>query len=114
VTIQNDQGEVFTFLLRINADKTAYTARIGAFGESAHYDLVATVLDYKHQKLTKIVGAVVSELPPVTDTSSHFVGVAGLLGVVWPYLLLLLLALCGYFLWQRQHHKDQRENYAPA
>jgi hypothetical protein len=114
VTIQNEQGEVFTFLLRINTDKTAYTARIGAFGESARYDLVATVLDYKHQKLTKIVGAVVSDLPPIESHESAL-GAASLLNTVWPYLLLLVLALCGYLLWQRQrHHKDQRENYAPA
>lgn len=54
-----DASKTFPFLLRVNAEKTAYTATIGELPESGIYTVTAMVLDYKHQVLKEMEGRVV-------------------------------------------------------
>lgn len=53
-----DPQKTFSFLLRVNSDKTAYTATIGALGESGKYNLDISIVDYKNRGLKKIVGSI--------------------------------------------------------
>lgn len=59
VTIRDayDPDAVFTFLLKINKEKTAYSATIGALETSGLYDFTVDILDYENQGLRKIAGA---------------------------------------------------------
>ena len=53
-----DATKSFPFLLRVNADKTYYTATIGALGRSGNYTLNIVVLDYQNQGLKRIHGTI--------------------------------------------------------
>ena len=64
-----DASKTFPFLLRVNAEKTAYTATIGALPESGIYTVTAMVLDYKHQVLKEMEGRVVV---PGIPQSTHW------------------------------------------
>jgi hypothetical protein len=55
----NDASKKFPFLLRVNADKSAYTATIGTLPEIGIYTVRAFVLDYKHQVLKEMEGRVI-------------------------------------------------------
>ena len=52
----DDSSKKFSFLLRVNEDKTAYEATIGALGKSGDYRLDAIILDYKNQSLKRLDG----------------------------------------------------------
>ncbi|HEY4504045.1 MAG TPA: hypothetical protein VJJ28_02975, partial [Candidatus Paceibacterota bacterium] len=51
-----DSSKVFTFLLRVNKDNTAYTATIASLERSGNYKLNAIILDYKNQGLKRLNG----------------------------------------------------------
>ena len=51
-----DPSKRFTFLLRVNKDKTAYDAVIAPLKEDGKYEVTVTILDYKNQGLKKITG----------------------------------------------------------
>jgi len=55
VTIEKDK-KIFSFLLRIDKEKTAYLATIVPPEEARVYPLTFTILDYKNQILKKISG----------------------------------------------------------
>jgi hypothetical protein len=54
-----DPSKTFPFLLRVNEEKTAYTATIGPLRNPGMYRVTAMVLDYKHQVLKEIRGKVI-------------------------------------------------------
>ena len=55
-----DQNKIFSFLLRVNKDKTAYEATIAPLGKSGLYPMNITILDYKNQGLKKITGKILA------------------------------------------------------
>ena len=64
VTLEKDD-KFFSFLLRINKEKTAYLATLMAPEDSGVYPVTITILDYKNQTLKKIPGQlIVSEVKP--------------------------------------------------
>ena len=64
VTLEKDE-KFFSFLLRINKEKTAYLAQIVPPEEPGIYPLTLTVLDYKNQTLKRILGQLeVFEIKP--------------------------------------------------
>lgn len=52
-----DPTSMFTFLLRVNEEKTAYEATIAPLGKSGNYGLNVMVLDYKNQGLKRLEGS---------------------------------------------------------
>lgn len=56
LTDPSDKTKVFTFLLRVNENKTAYEATIASLGRSGDYKLNAIILDYKNQGLKRLNG----------------------------------------------------------
>lgn len=56
LTDPSDKTKVFTFLLRVNENKTAYEATIAPLGRSGDYKLNAIILDYKNQGLKRLNG----------------------------------------------------------
>jgi len=55
ITLLRQDSKSFSFLLRINKDKSAYTASI-LLNDSENYPVAIQVLDYKNQRLKKING----------------------------------------------------------
>lgn len=69
ITLQHpqDKEQAFSFLLRINEDKTAYEATIGALEETGSYDAHITVLDYKNRASKRLNGDLVATVSHVTE-----------------------------------------------
>lgn len=55
VTLEKE-NKFFSFLLRINQDKTAYTAAMASPKDPGVYPLTITILDYKNHTMKKIFG----------------------------------------------------------
>jgi len=58
----NDSARKFSFLLKVNANKTAYEANIAPLGKSGKYPLRITIFDFKNQGVKKITGTLSAEL----------------------------------------------------
>ncbi len=95
-----DKTKTFSFLLRVNADKTAYEANIAPLGRAGEYEFNFQVLDYKHRGLVSVLGTIVSILPAFGSVGSRgmfdkiFFGPLNNLGVV-SLLLALIIILFG-------------------
>lgn len=85
-----DSSKTFSFLLRVNSDKTAYEANIGAFERSGRYEFSLAILDYKHQGLALLSGAFIAKAPDILfgdyvgqpDTSMAIYFLVLLLGIL--------------------------------
>ncbi len=77
-----DATKTFTFLLRVNADKTAYEATIGPLSDSGIYELHISVLDYQNQGLKRIYGQLDSRFVPAPASQSDGLDMQGLLAIV--------------------------------
>ncbi len=85
----NDKDKTFSFLLRVNKDKTAYEANLAAFERPGTYEFALAVLDYKHQGLASLSGAIIAKIPDVfgeQDNRFNFLW----LFMILPILLILL------------------------
>lgn len=51
-----DSTKTFSFLLRVNPEKTAYSATIGPLGDSGKYGLKIAIVDYKNRGMKEIAG----------------------------------------------------------
>jgi len=60
LTDPTDPEKTFSFLLRVNRDKTLYTATIGALGNSGTYKVTISIVDYKNRGLKTIAGQLVA------------------------------------------------------
>lgn len=58
VTLQHpaDPNKTFSFMLRVNEEKTAYEATIAPLGDSGRYGARISIVDYKNQGLKRIAG----------------------------------------------------------
>lgn len=100
----NDKSKTFSFLLRVNKDKTAYQAHIGALERPGKYEFALAILDHKHQGLGTFAGVIVSRIPNLfSDGQGDKVDYTSIL---WLIIVLLLLALILYLLLRRRKCKD--------
>lgn len=51
-----DSTQTFTFLLKINKEKTFYEAVVDALGENGSYPVSVTIFDYKERTISKVKG----------------------------------------------------------
>lgn len=81
VTLQHplNPNKTFSFMLRVNEEKTAYEATIAPLGDSGKYTTRISIVDYKNQGLKKIMGSLFAnallgfsdrECSPVSNTRS--------------------------------------------
>lgn len=97
----SDSSKSFSFLLRINKDKTAYTAKIGALGEAGEYPIVLMLLDYAQQSVSKVEGTLIvkKEVTSLIGATEPTPGLVELLSgrlnlwIIAFMLMILLLAL---------------------
>lgn len=61
----DDPSKVFSFLLRVNKEKTVYEATIGELGHSGRYAISFAVLDHVHRGVRELQGALVVEVSKI-------------------------------------------------
>lgn len=88
-------NRIFSFLLRVNADKTKYVATIDALVRNGSFPLTLQILDYKERSISTIEGTVHTHGAP---TSQELVPVLSILnkGYVGTALALMLLLISLY------------------
>lgn len=89
-----DPSLVFSFLLRVNENRSAYEASIAPLGEEGTFGLHVAVLDHKNRGLRKINGILKSILPfqPITFPNFPWLPIA-----FWLSLLFILLFVAWKF-----------------
>ena len=56
----DDPTKTFSFLLKVNSDKTAYEATIAPLGVSGQYGVKFSIVDFKNRGLKQIIGSLVA------------------------------------------------------
>ena len=118
LTDPKDKNKNFSFLLRINKDKTSYEATIAPLVENGAYGVDIIVYDYKNQKFKKISGILVAHggkiveelITPVVHSVVTYTGVGvgisqiviltaggASLADIWLIILRFLSSLAGFF-----------------
>ena len=88
----DDPTKTFSFLLRVNPEKTAYEANIAPLGRSGLFQFGISILDHKNQGLKKLAGVIVSVVPALLNSNS--LSVIGFISEnKYPVLFLVLLLL---------------------
>ncbi len=106
-----DSSRVFSFLLRVNKDKTAYEATIAPLGMSGNYGMNVTILDYKNQSLKRLKG----ELQAMAlNSTKEFILSGGenleklfivvILGILFVFELIRLISR--FFLNRKQNYEN--------
>lgn len=97
-----DTNQSFSFLLRINKDKSAYTSVIAPFGISGRFPFVVTVFDFKTSQIGYTDGTLDSRVQATEQGGTSSSDEQGLLSmifkysyIVWFLFLLLLLTVMG-------------------
>ncbi len=93
LTSPDDETKTFSFLLRVNKEKTAYTATIGALQVSGIYGVKISIVDYKNQGLKKILGSLSASVETVFDSNQSMLRLLGIfiLNNSWNFLLIIIL-----------------------
>jgi chitodextrinase len=94
LTDPDDATKKFSFLLRVNEEKTRYIATIGPLGKSGKYGVRISIVDYKNQGLKKIEGSLIASvarsfLPSQGNFFSVFISF--IIERFWNLLLLIVL-----------------------
>jgi hypothetical protein len=97
VTLLQDDGKSFSFLLRVNKDKTAFIATLIP-PDPRKYEMKIQVLDYKNQRLKKIDGEL--EIEKLPEAISKPFWVRHKL-YIWGISLLGLLSLILFMIFSR-------------
>ena len=118
LTDPQDKNKSFSFLLRINKDKTSYEATIAPLVKNGAYGVDIIVYDYKNQKFKKISGTLVAHgektveeiATPVVHSVVTYTGVGvgisqiviltaggASLADIWLIILRFLSSLAGFF-----------------
>lgn len=82
----DDPSRVFSFLLRVNRDKTAYEARIGALNDEGVYPAQFTIFDFEAKTMVAFDGTLTAVAPVMVMPSFTSID-------FWAYLFLLILLL---------------------
>jgi hypothetical protein len=103
-----DTSKVFSFLLRVNKQKTAYEAIIGEFGKEGNYDLSFVILDHTNQGLKELKGKLAVKMPAAVSLAVEPVSLFKVFSeliennVLLAIVLIILLVLLGiWFLLRR-------------
>lgn len=102
VQSHSDASQSFSFLLRINKDKSAYTSVIAPFGISGVFPFVVTVFDFKTSQIGYTNGVLDSQVQGIIHGETSTSDMGGLLSIlrkysyiIWFVLLLTMLTFTG-------------------
>jgi hypothetical protein len=97
-----DKTQLFSFLLRINKDKTAYEAQIAPLVDEGYYPTGITIVDYALKEMADVRTTIIVTRPAEREMAAQ--GVFGRINVFFFLLLIALLAL-GYWLIRRDQYR---------
>lgn len=114
MTLLRADGKAFSFLLKINKDKSAYMATILP-PDPEKYPMTIQVLDYKKQRVKKLEGELEIEKLPAQATSEPF-WIRFKLYIIWGISLLGLLLIILFYVYkkiqeQRERKTLEKENF---
>lgn len=91
---KDDPTKIFSFLLRVNKEKTAYEALIAPLERSGVYGLGVLILDHKNQGLKKLSGFLLVKVPEFVSNNNTKI-IAEIKKIIgnWSFPLLALLIL---------------------
>lgn len=101
----DDKAKTFSFLLRINADKTAYQAQVAPLGRPGTYEFSFAILDHKHQGLVSLAGTIFSKVPELVSGDGQGVQV-DLVSFLWLLLAILILMLVAYVMLRTRKERE--------
>ncbi len=101
----SDKEKIFSFLLRVNEEKTAYEAIIGGLEESGRYGLSVTILDHKNQAVRNLTGAMV--VKSLGIVSEYYIEKSGIIGFIFRNIILLLIFITSIYFISRKLIKNQ-------
>lgn len=97
-------GKQFTFILRTNVEKTAYTATIAPLGVTGDFPIAISVFDFKTAQVGYTHGVLASKIRSLhldveqQDFSTYMLGIMSKIGrsyLLWFIILLILMAYAG-------------------
>ncbi len=94
----SDPSKTFSFLLRVNKEKTAYVATLGALGDSGNYGVHITIVDYKNRGMKNIFGNLLASANIALDGKNSFF-LALIVFITENFFYLLLLAILLVVIW---------------
>ncbi len=107
----SDPEKTFSFLLRVNDEKTAYIATIAPLEESGQYGVSISIVDYQNRGLKKIVGKLLATAGVAfQDNGAIFPWIVTILKDLWiNILLLLIIAYLTYRAIKRKKEKKEKD-----
>ncbi len=98
-----DKTQLFSFLLRINKEKTAYEAQIAPLVDEGYYPTGITVIDYALKEMADVRATIVVSRPSEDSVPQ---GVGGWSrGNFFFVIVLILLLILGYWLIRRDQYR---------
>lgn len=104
----DDPSRTFSFLLRVNKEKTLYTATIGALGQSGTYGVNIAIVDYQNRGMKKISGDLVASTLQAFGEDKRLIAL--IRETLFNVLLLLILLLIVYKALRTVFKKKNRDN----
>lgn len=111
LTHPSNKEKKFSFLLRINQEKTFYTASLAPLGESGLYKVNIAIVDFKNQGLKKITGALLASVQSAAILPKKYL-IYFFKSNFIKYLLLLLILIIAYEIYKNL--RDRRKNQVTA
>ena len=102
-----DQSKSFSFLLRVNKEKTAYEALMAPLERPGTYKFGLAILDHKHQGLKKLTGIIEATIPGILFAQA-FVTKTFLYTV---FLIIFLILVILIVLWLRRSQKNNEASF---
>lgn len=112
-----DSSKTFSFLLRVNKDKTAYEALVAPLEREGVYSFGVTILDHKHQGLRKLAGIINSVIPNLEFIKGNNFfdnAISGKKSILWFIIFILLLIIAALLLVHRKGKGNkEQERHVP-
>lgn len=107
-THPHDATQTFSFILRVNRDKTAYEATIDALGIEGFYPMSVAILDYRDGKISQVTGTLdVAARSALSEEQEHrFIRALSRINF-WYLAFLLSLIVLAVYLTSREHEWRQ-------
>ncbi len=104
-----DPKKTFSFLLRVNEDKTAFNATISPLLGSGEYEMDIVVLNHSNQKIKRLNGALVAE--GITEQIEERFGFAKIFGIkIWWWILVLVMIWLGWRKYKTRNKKQLKKD----
>jgi len=105
-----DSEKVFTFLLRVDEEKTKYFATIGPLGKSGNYGVSISIVDFKNQGLKKIKGDLLATTGslPFDEKDGFLIWVLEEIRRNFPWVIVLIVAYISWRQWRKRQIEKRK------